>query len=102
MATRETWAVRVREWKRSGLTAAEYGQREGLRPRTLTWWSSELRRSPSPVALAKPPVVEVMVARKDPAASSLEVVLSNGVRVTVPIGFDEATLTRLLTVLEER
>lgn len=100
MATRETWAARVREWKRSGLTAAEFGQREGLRPRTLTWWSSELRRSP--LALAKPPVVEVMVARKDPAASSLEVVLANGVRVTVPIGFDEATLTRLLTVLEER
>lgn len=100
MATRETWAVRVRDWKRSGLTAAEFGQREGLRPRTLTWWSSELRRSP--VALAKPPVVEVMVAPRAATASSLEVVLTSGTRVMVPIGFDETTLGRLLTVLEGR
>ncbi|MDP1823618.1 MAG: hypothetical protein Q8L48_10255 [Archangium sp.] len=42
-----------------------------------------------------------MAPRAD-AASSLEVVLASGVRVAVPIGFDEATPGRLLTVLEER
>jgi hypothetical protein len=30
------------------------------------------------------------------------VVLVSGVRLTVPVGFDEATLARLLTVLEAR
>ena len=44
-----------------------------------------------------------MVApRAADAASSLEVVLASGVRVAVPSGFDEATLGRLLTVLEDR
>ncbi len=31
---------------------------------------------------------------------NLEVVLASSVRVAVPIGFDEATLRRLMTVLE--
>lgn len=33
-------------------------------------------------------------------APALEVVLESGVRVAVPIGFDEPTLRRLLSVLE--
>jgi hypothetical protein len=97
MATRETWAARVREWKRSGLTSAEFAERQGLNASTLTWWSSQLGRSA--LAISRPPVVEVMVA---PLASSLEVVLASGIRVAVPVGFDEATLGRLLTVLEDR
>ena len=101
MATRETWAARVGEWKRSGLTAAEFAERQGLNASTLTWWSSQLGRSA--LAISRPPVVEVMVApRAADASSSLEVVLASGVRVAVPIGFDEATLGRLLTVLEDR
>lgn len=98
MATRETWAARVRLWKRSGLTAAEFAEREGLNAGTLTWWSSQLGRS----ALSRPPVVEVVMASRADAARSLEVVLASGLRVRVPIGFDEATLGRLLTVLERR
>jgi len=35
-------------------------------------------------------------------ARSLEVVLTSGVRVAVPLGFDEATLRRLLSVMEGR
>ena len=94
MATRETWAGRVREWKRSGLTAAAYAEREGLNAGTLTWWSSKLGRATA----GAPPVIEVVMAAR--AASALEVVLASGMRVAVPAGFDEATLRRLLTVLE--
>ena len=100
MATRETWAARVREWKRSGLTAAEFAEREGLNASTLTWWSSQLGRST--LAISRPPMVEVMVSPRADASSSLELVLASGVRVAVPVGFDEATLGRLLTVLEDR
>jgi transposase len=97
MATRETWAARVREWKRSGLTAAAYAEREGFNAGTLTWWSSTLGRATLATSGA-PPVIEVMMAAR--AASVLEVVLVSGVRVAVPAGFDEATLRRVLTVLE--
>lgn len=69
-------------------------------------WRGEGRacraRGRSALAISRPPVVEVMVAPRADAASSLEVVLASGVRVAVPIGFDEATPGRLLTVLEER
>lgn len=98
MATRETWAARVREWKRSGLTAADYAEREGLNASTLTWWSSELGKTA--LAVPRPPVVEVEMMVAQRSASALEVVLASGVRVAVPVGFDEATLGRLLTVLE--
>ena len=99
MATRETWAERVRDWKRSGLTAADYADRKGLKAGTLLWWSSQLNRSPPPTT--RPPVVEVTVAAGR-TESALEVMLASGVRVAVPVGFDEATLARLLTVLEAR
>ena len=41
-----------------------------------------------------------MVAQR--AASVLEVVLPSGVKIGVPVGFDEGTLDRLLTVLGDR
>ncbi len=98
MATRETWAVRVREWKRSGLTAAAFAEREGLNAGTLTWWSSKLGRTAG--VLARPPVFEVKLAARA-NAGALEVVLRSGVRVVVPVDFDETTLSRLLSVLGE-
>jgi len=87
MATRETWAERVRDWKRSGMTAAEYAERKGLKAGTLKWWSSQLNRTTP--ATSRPPVVEVTVAPTR-AESSLEVVLVSGVQLAVPVGFDEA------------
>ena len=97
MANRETWSGRVSAWKRSGLTAEKFAQREGLKATTLTWWSSQLGRG------ARPPVVEVRLAPDEGARAGLEVVLAtSGARVAVPVGFDGVTLTRLLTVLEGR
>jgi len=54
---------------------------------------------------ARPAVLEVvMQAAPEPGVSarSLEVVLTSGVRVGVPEGFDEETLRRLLSVMEGR
>jgi hypothetical protein len=34
----------VAQWRRSGLTAAEFAVREGLSASSLRWWSSELGR----------------------------------------------------------
>lgn len=97
--TRETWAGRVRDWKRSGLTAVQYAERAGLNASTLGWWSSQLK------VRAPPAVLEVvMQAAPDTGtlARSIEVVLTSGVRVAVPLGFDEETLRRVLSVMEGR
>lgn len=86
----------MQRWKQSGLTAAAFARREGVNPGTLFWWSSKLGRS---VAVA-PPVVEVVVPpRAETTAFTVEV--RGGARVTVPVGFDEDTLRRLLRLLEE-
>ena len=77
MATRETWAVRVREWKRSGLTATAFAEREGVNAGTLTWWSSKLGRSA--VVRVRPPVLELKVAAGE-SSGTLEVVLGVSVR----------------------
>jgi hypothetical protein len=81
------------------MTAAEYAEGKGLKAGTLKWWSSQLNRTTP--ATSRPPVVEVTVAAGR-TESSLEVMLASGVRVAVPVGFDEGTLARLLTVLEAR
>lgn len=99
-AGRDEWAKRVQRWKDSGLEAEKFAESEKLNANTLRWWSSRLRRTPKKAA--PPEFVEVVAGK--PArtrvptqnTASLELVMSHGVRVVVPIGFDEKTLRRLL------
>jgi hypothetical protein len=42
MADRSEWARRVSEWRRSGLTAAEYCRGRDFAVSTLRWYSSQL------------------------------------------------------------
>jgi transposase len=43
--TAKKWQKRVRRWKRSGKTAEEFAEGEGVSPRSLTWWSWRLRKA---------------------------------------------------------
>jgi transposase len=42
--TRSWWQGAVARWERSGLSARDFAEREGVSSRTLYWWSSALRR----------------------------------------------------------
>jgi transposase len=117
-STRETWAARVARWKDSGLTAAEYASKLGVKAHTLKWWRWRLdakaptgrakralvRRSAEPIGkpapMASPLTFVEMTAAVD--TDRLEVVLASSVRISVRPGFDGATLGRLLDVLEAR
>ncbi len=44
--SREGWKLRVAEYRRSGLSVAEFARRRGLKVGTLRWWSSQLRDVP--------------------------------------------------------
>ena len=41
--SREDWKSLVAEYRRSGLSAAEFARRRGLKVGTLRWWSSQLQ-----------------------------------------------------------
>jgi transposase len=116
----EQWRIRVRSWKRSGLTAQQFAEIEGLSAGTLRWWSSRLglKRAASsravttkqvaPVTLPQPAEVALVQVVPTPAQrlagngvsdTPVEVVLGDVV-VRVRRGFDAATLGRVLDVLE--
>ena len=109
--TREAWARRIARWQRSGLTAERFAAREGVNPRTLTFWKWKLGRdggnaTPPPARdggdTGRVAFVELLGATVAAAAPPFEVVLGGGYRVSVAPGFDGAALRTLLDVLEAR
>lgn len=121
--TREVWAKRVERWKRSGLTAADYAAQVGVNPGSLAWWKWRLGATPTSerglrtgraktaiVSAAKAATITPLtfvemtsaVTGEGVHGEALEVVLPSTVRIHVRPGFDDATLGRLLDVLERR
>jgi hypothetical protein len=109
--TRAIWAERITRWQRSGLTAARFAAREGINPRTLSFWKWKLGQAIARSARdePRPPhrdgavgFVEVVRAAAISAGPMppLEVVLPGGTRIHVAPGFDGTTLRALLAVLE--
>ena len=93
----ETWRDRVERWKASGLGAKEFAAAENLSPYSLSWWKWRLQRQ------SEGPVVSKQRARRSKATPApMDVILPGDVRVRVHAGFDEASLLRLVRVLESR
>jgi len=93
------WAERVREWRASGQSAADYAEGRGFKASTLRFWASRLggavgsdtqARWPSPVRMAR------VVAPAKPTALTVRV---GGARVEVHRGFDRALLRELIEAL---
>lgn len=118
-AIRETWAKRVERWKDSGLSAKEFAAEVGINARSLSWWRWQLsktdpaparrrrrRSGTAPTAITNPTATispMTFVEMSAPiSADALEVILPTTVRICVRPGFDDATLGRLLDVLEQR
>ena len=114
MATRAEWGERVRRWKRSGLSAQEFGQAEGLKAQQLHWWSWKLgllqateREVPKflPVRVVNASTTlptgrpaELVSVLSTRGQAPIEVALPNGCAVRVAEGFDAETLARVLEV----
>jgi transposase len=101
--SREVWAKRVAQWKASGLKAKEFARRQQVSEVSLKWWKwrlgADARRRSKKTTMSPLTFVEMTPAMQ---GEPLEVVLEGGARVRVPLDFDEATLARLLGVLERR
>ena len=101
--SREVWTKRVAQWKASGLRAKEFARRQRLSEVSLKWWKwrlgADARARAKKMAMSPLTFVEMTTAIQ---RELLEIVLERGARVRVPLDFDEATLARLLDVLERR
>ena len=114
--TARQWAARITRWQRSGLTAKEFGRREGFRGDRLSWWKWHLsrraktktvahrRRTAMPKTAASQPVafVEARLAAPVPSspAATVEILLGNGRVLRVPQGCDGVWLAQVLTAAE--
>ena len=100
----ECWRERIRACEASGLTIERYCRDHGLSASGYHGWKRELKRreAQAPLRGASVPVfAEVRVTPPQAhEAVALEVVLPLGGRVRVYPGFDEATLARVLAVVE--
>ena len=102
-----TWRERVRAWKASGRTAAEFADGQGLNANTLKWWAYHLARNAKKAKASSEPAVQmvpvVRVQRKDRAPRSTGpsgIVLEIGdVRLRVDSGFDCALLREVIAAL---
>lgn len=100
--TEARWRAVVGEQEASGKSVREFADSRGLSAATLYWWRSALgrreNRKRDGIRLAR---VTVVAPRSSlDSGAGIEVVLGNGRRVRVPVGFDVEELGRLVTVLE--
>jgi len=111
MTLKERRILRIKQfegWKTSGLSQVAYCQRESISYETFRRWRRKLvgAATVSPLSAQFMPVQEARSARvstlavRDACASPGEVLLGNGRRVRVEGQFDEASLGRLIRLLE--
>ena len=112
MATANEWRERVRAWKASGLTAAEFCTERGLKAHQLKTWAWKLgmtsRKGAAPVdaplrlvKLVPRPNAKTTVAGSANESSGIRIVAAN-VSVEVKRGFDRSVLTDVLAALDQR
>ncbi len=112
---REVWEKRVERLRDSDLTDREFAAEIGVNVHTLRSWKWKLaaeRRAKGGTPKAHPARSRPAATRNGgvPKATFVELELApsepielrvGGVEVRVPIGFDEATLTRVVAVLRQ-
>jgi hypothetical protein len=108
MATRSEWIERVKRCDESGLDAAEFARRHGLKVKQFYEWRRELRR-PERVPSAAPRLPPVRGGFPSPgpgltapsAPQWVDIALPHGDLVRVLPGVDPATLAYILAVVAE-
>lgn len=85
--------------ERRGWSWAELSRRSGLPVWKLRWWRRRFDRTAEP-GRARPTEAFVAVdVVTPPSATPIEVVTRSGHRLSVPVGFDEEHVSRLLRLL---
>jgi hypothetical protein len=99
------WRDRLHRWRASGLSARAFCAAQRLPESSFYFWRAELQRRDA-ARPPTPPFVPLHVTAPPPPAppppaAPLEL-LTAGVTLRIPAGFDPALLRAVLAVLEER
>lgn len=103
--TEAKWAERVRQWRASGETAAEFTRGEGYEPTTLRYWASVLKgrlkaQTKPPVRRARARVRMVRVRRVARPVDAETIAVEVGpARVEVRAGFDPVLLRAIVEAI---
>lgn len=87
------------EQEASGLSVASFARQREVAAWTLYDWRRRLRERARRERAGKASFIQVKVRPEWRAPSTIQVEVRAGVRVHVPVGFDEGELRRLLGVL---
>jgi len=100
----EVWAKRIERLRDSPLTDIEFAAEIGVNVNTLRSWKYKIRHGDSKRRIRKPKPRQgkptfLEISASGLGASDLELVIAEGLRIRVPVGFDNDTLSRLLSVV---
>lgn len=97
------WRETVARWKRSGLSAKEFAAREGVSARTLSWWSSAMRRGTrAERGMPETAMTPIEIALPTRAATQHAEIAVAGAVVRVEIGADLDYVCELVRRLAAR
>jgi hypothetical protein len=99
--SREAAEELVREFEASGLRRRQFCEQRGLSVGTLDLYRKRHRLAEGGAEPKGRLVRAKVLAERAPVGSGLQLVLSSGLRVEVGESFDEATLKRLLSAIEQ-
>ena len=95
------WLAHVEQWRHSGMSKAAYCKAHGLNFSSFRYWLRKSRSASVDVSALPPAIVPLpfTLALKPP---SIGLMVGTRYALDIPADFDEAMLTRLLSVLEPR
>jgi transposase len=96
LATRHRWQQRLEHFRRSGLTVADFCDREGLSVASFYAWKRRLAADPGPEPV--PRFVPVRIVTP-PASAPVELILPSGLVLRLTPGVDLAWLRQLFGLL---
>ena len=98
-STAAVWATRVEAWRASGKTVDEFATEQSIKPASLRWWSSQLRRQATAGVAASVPMARVRRASEMRSERPAIVIELDGGRIEVREGFDRALLREVMGAL---
>jgi transposase len=100
---RRCWHAHVKALKQSSLSRAEYCRQHKLSYHAMTYWCKRIsRKKESQSNLVPVPFHYLQNQQVQPIREPLRLILSEKMSIEIGDNFSEHTLTKLLSVLEQR